>query len=269
MSELHFKVRYAKDTSLIMSVSDFKKLFLFGLNIQRYGQPMPDEVYEQMLRTAQEKMEEFLQVKLVQQLYTEDKAFWNTDWQNWGYIPTQFPVKCPIDLSGYFGAIKQTTYPKEWLSAKSTSDGQYLLREVTIVPNVASAYSQNIVFQGVLPNINYYGNRQIPNYWRLTYVTGFDRNKIPQSIVTAIGKLAALDILAIASDALLPYPGVGSTSISLDGLSQSISSFASGTNGIFGARVKQYGDDLYGKTGRDGELKRLYDTYGAIIWGCA
>lgn len=267
MPELRFNVRYAKDTSLVMSVNDFKNQFLFGLNIQRYGQPMPDSVYEQYLRTAQSKMEEFLQLKLVQQLYTEDKGFWSEDWQSWGFIPTQFPVKCPVDLRGYFGAVEQTTYPKEWLSAKTTSDGQYLQRQVTIVPNVASAYSQNIVFQGVLPNINYYGNRQIPNYWKLTYVTGFDRNRIPQSIMTAIGQLAALDILAIASDALLPYPGVGSTSISLDGLNQSISSFANGTTGVFGARQKQYISGLYGKNGRDGELARLKDTYGNFIWG--
>ncbi len=266
MPQFTFKVRYKKDTSLLVSVNDFKNRYLYGVELQRYGKEMPDYVYEQSIISAQEKIEEYLQIKLLQQVYTEGKNFYGDDWRQWSYIPTQYPVKCPLGATGFIGTVKQVDYPKEWMSAKRTSDGQYLQRQIHLVPNASSTHNQ-LVYVGMMPNTGTFNNRVIPNYWQISYVTGWDRDKIPATILSIIGKLAAMDILATASDMLLPYPGVGSTSISLDGLSQTISSFANGTTGVFGARIKQYGDELYGKTGRDGELKRLYDTYGAIIWG--
>lgn len=266
MPQLTFKVRYKKDTSLIVSVSDFKNKFLFGVDLQRYGKEMPDYVYEQMILASQQKIEEFLQVKLIKQIYFEEKNFYSDDWRHWSYIPTQYPVACPLQAAGFLGTVRQVEYPREWLSAKSTSDGQYLQRQINMVPNANSTHNQ-IVYVGMMPHTGMFNNRQIPNYWKLTYVTGWDRDKIPQTILTVIGKIAALDILAVASDGMLQYPGVGSTSISLDGLSQSISSFANGTTGIFGARAKSYLDELYGRSGRDGELQRLKDTYLGIVFG--
>lgn len=270
MPTITFKTSWEKDTSLLISVQDFKNKYLFGIDFNRYGVQMSDEVYKQALLSSQQRMEEFLQLKLKKQIYWEEKHFWNEDWKSWGYIPTQFPVVCPLEVTGWLGTIRQTLYPREWLSVKRTSDGQYLHRMLYMVPNVNSTHNQIIVYQGVLPNINYMANRQIPNYWHVVYVTGFDPGKVPATILQAIGKLAAIDIFTIASDGMMPYPGVASTSISLDGLSQNLSTVASGQNGIFGPRISQYVKDLWGDgKNRTGELFRLYDAYGAIPFGVA
>lgn len=269
MAKYTFETSYKKNTDLVISVAEFKKKFLWGLDLAKYGNDMPDHVYENMIQAAQDKIEEYLQIKLFEQLYHEDKSFWNEDWKNWGYIPTQFPVKCPIEVAGWLGTIRQTLYPREWLSAKKTSDGQYLHRMLYLVPNVNSTYNQVIVFSGMLPNINYMANRQIPNYWRISYVTGFERGKIPSTILQVIGKIAAIDILTIASDGMSFAPGVGSVSISLDGLSQNLSSVMSGKNGIFGPRVSQYSQDLFGDGKVEGELKRLRQNYTDVIFGVA
>lgn len=266
MPQITLKVSYKKDTSLIVSVNDFKNQFLFGLDLQRYGKEMPDHVYEGYLLAAQQRIEEFLQIKLIKQIYAEDKNFYGDDFKQWSYFPTQYPVTCPLAAHGFLGTIRQVEYPKVWLSAKTTSDGQYLQRQMHLVPNANSTFNQ-IAYIGMMPHTGMFNSRVIPNYWKLFYVTGWDRNKIPKTIIEVIGKIAAIDILTIASDAMLPYPGIASTSISLDGLSQSLSSFANGTTGIFGARLKSYTDDLFGKSGRDGELKRLKDTYLGIIFG--
>lgn len=268
MSEIIFKTSYQKDTSLVMSIREFKEKYLWGIDLSKYGEPLPDSVYENALKVAQQRIEEYLQLKLNKQVYVETKHFWNEDWLNWGYIPTQFPVTCALEVAGFLGTVRQTLYPREWLSVKSTSDGQYMHRLMYLVPNVNSTYNQVIVYQGMLPNINYMANRQIPNYWHVVYGTGFDPGKIPATILQVIGKLAAIDTLSVASDGLMFAPGIASTSISLDGLSQSLSSVASGVNGVFGARVKQYMTDLDdGKGG--GELKRLRDNWTSIFFGVA
>lgn len=271
MPEISFKSSYNKDTSLVMSPREFKEKYLFGLDLSRYGEQLSDSVFDNALRSAQARIEEFLQLKLVRQVYVEEKHFWNEDWVHWGYIPTQFPVACAYEVSGFLGTVKQTLYPREWISAKKTSDGQYLHRMMYLVPNTKATHNQVITFHGLLPHVNYMANRQIPNYWHIVYATGFEPGKIPSTILQAMGKLAAIDILTIASDGMMPFPGVASTSISLDGLSQNLSSVASGQNGIFGARIAQYTKDLWGDGGksRTGELYRLYDTYTAILMGTA
>lgn len=267
--QIVLKTSYKKDISLLISPQDFKNKYLFGIELNRYGNEVNDEVLINALKSAQEWIEEFLQLKLIHQVYWEDKHFWSEDWKAWGYIPTQFPVRCALEVSGWLGTIRQTKYPREWLSVKGSIDNQYLHRMIYMVPNVNSTYNQVKVFQGILPNINYMANRQIPNYWRVVYSTGFDIDKIPATILDVIGKIATMNILGIISDGLMPFPGVASTSISLDGLSQNLSSVANSQSGIFGARLKQYADELGGKDGKSGALKRLYDTYAAIPFNTA
>lgn len=170
-----------------------------------------------------------------------------------------YPVVCALGLTGFLGTVKQVNYPKEWLSARRTSDGKLYSRLLYLVPNTNSTHSEAIIFSGIMPNIRTYGSqRQIPNYWEMKYITGFD--KVPSDIMNVIGKYTALNILALAGDFLQKYPGQSSTSISLDGLSQSVSTFANGQTGIFGARIKQYSEEI------DKELSRLKDYYG-ISWG--
>lgn len=271
MAIINFSTSYAVNPKpLVLSIEDFKKKFLHGLPLSKDGQPIPDVVYEQILLAVQDRLEEYLQLKLTPQVYVETKHFWNEDWQSWGYIPTQFPVVKPLEIAGFLGTVRQTLYPENWLSARQTSDGQYLHRMLYLVPSQAASHQQAYIFQGIIPNISYRTTRQIPNYWHIAYITGFGINQLPHSILQVMGKLASIDLLTMASDMLMSYPGVASTSISLDGLSQTISTVASGQNGLFGARIKQYGDDLIGqRNGQNGELKRLYDTYSAIPFGVA
>lgn len=269
MPKITLNTSYNRDTTLLISVEEFKQKYLFGIDLSRYGVAMQDDVYEVSLRSAQARLEEHLQLKFIKQIYWEQKHFWHEDWINWGYIPTQFPVVCPIEVTGWLGTVRQTLYPREWLSAKKTSDGQYLHRMLYLVPNVNSTYNQIIVFQGILPNVNYMKNRQIPNYWNVVYTTGFDIGKVPATILQAVGKIAAIDILTAAQDGMLQYPGVASTSISLDGLSQNLSTIANSQSGIFGPRITQYSNDLFGKDGKSGEIARLKDTYNSFVFGVA
>lgn len=265
MPTVEFVVKYSKNTNLIISPDEIRNLYLWGLPLQKNGQSISDEQIEFFIQSVTEQLEETLSLKFKKQLIKEEKDFYADDWRVWGYIKASYPINCPIELVGFLGTVKQVTYPRTWLSTRSTNDGKNYSRQLHLVPNTNSTHEQLVVYNGLLPNINYFSNPQIPNYWQMTYVTGFD--KIPKSIINVIGKLVSMNIFAFLSDALLPFPGTNSKTLSLDGLSQSLN--FNGANGLFAARIKQYNDELYGNANNIGEIKRLRDQYTQIVWGVA
>lgn len=272
-----------KDTSKspIISLEDFKGKYLYGLPLEKDGRPIPDTLLEHYLEVAVEQIEGLLNLKLRKQIIEEDKDFRYDDWVNWSYVKASYPVVCPISLDGFLGTTKQAKYPRHWLSSRNTNDGKLYSRILYMIPTYPSAMgNQNsIVVSGIIPSLNWFasyrGNGHIPCYWKLRYVTGWD--KIPTEIVDAVCKIATLQILPILSDMLMGNStagiqgsgvgwGISSKSISIDGLSQSLSSTAP-QGGVFGARSKQYLDSLGDTAGRNsGELQRLIDYYKDINW---
>jgi len=59
-----------------------------------------------------------------------------------------------------------------------------------------------------------------------------------------IGKLAAIGIFNVAGDIALGQSALASYSLSIDGLSQSISTTNSATNAAFGARIINYQKEI-------------------------
>jgi len=90
----------------------------------------------------------------------------------------------------------------------------------------------------------------IPHAWRITYAHGFKDGCIPTLMNEAIGRLAASSALIIAGS-LGIGAGIASTSLSIDGLSESISTTASAENSIYSAQRKEHIELLFGKTKND------------------
>lgn len=270
-----------KDTqNQIISIEDFKLQYLYGLPLEKDGVSIPDEIFTNFIKVAVEQIEMLLNLKLSKTIITEQKDFRFDDWKSWSYVKATYPVVCPIALNGYLGTTKQAEYPRQWLVSRLTSDNKLYSRIMYMVPayNAASGNQNMIVTTGVVPALNWYSGSQgthIPCYWTLKYVTGWSR--VPSEIVDAICKLATLQILPILSDIQMGNGnskiqgsgigwGISSKSISIDGLSQSLSSTAP-QGGVFGARTKQYQDALGDTAGKSsGELQRLIDYYKDINW---
>lgn len=90
-----------------------------------------------------------------------------------------------------------------------------------------------------------------PDGIRVDYTCGYkDSDFVPKSLRNIIGMTAALAVLGWIGDGLLA--GFSSSSLSLDGLSESFSSTQSATSAYFGARIKSYLDQIkeFRKTGR-------------------
>jgi len=85
--------------------------------------------------------------------------------------------------------------------------------------------------------------RNYPDAYHIDYKTGYkDATFFPEDLREIVGKLTALKMLNIIGDGLLA--GFSSSSLSLDGLSESFSSTQSATSATYGARIKVYADDI-------------------------
>lgn len=263
MARITLNVKYEKATRAIFSVEDLKERYLFGIDIKQNGKSLPDNVYQYWIDFAKAQVEKYLTVKVDLQIYSETKNYNYSDWQTWSQIKTTYPVIAGIEIEGFFGTIKQVTYPKDWISVKQASEDLYS-RLVHIVPNTGAGFHQTAaVYTGLFPNVGHMGGGDhTPNYWSIKYITGF--KYLPSDIESAIGMLAAINVLTVGNETLASAMGAlgqSSKSISIDGLSESVSMYVNGTTGIFGARIKQYTDSLLGEKGL---LQRLSDYYGAI-----
>ena len=85
-------------------------------------------------------------------------------------------------------------------------------------------------------------NSQYPQMLYVDYIAGYAPGEIPNDVRNVVAKIAAIDVLGIAGDAVLA--GIASISTSIDGLSESFSTTASATNATYGAHIKQLQDEV-------------------------
>jgi hypothetical protein len=257
---VNFSIRYGIESDLIISPKELRDIYMFGVNIRNEnGVSLDDEAIKFHILTAQKEIENYLALKLKRQVITESKTFYGDDFRRWGYIPLTYQIECPISLIGFFNRTKQIEYPQQWLSVKRSSIETDITRNMYLVPSGnGTTHSQALTLSGIIPQLGYLGWKDIPNYWDISYVTGF--KKVPQDIVNAVGKLASMQLFHIAGD-LIIGAGIASQSISIDGLSQSINTTSSATNAGYGARVTAYSGEL------KRELPRMKDFYKGFTMG--
>lgn len=272
MSLLTFKMPYQAVPELVISPEEIMKYYLHGVPLCNVdGREMTSDFIRQKILDAQEYLENLLYIKLTEQIIKESSDFNRNEWKSWGYVKTSYQVKLPLSLEGWYNNIKQVTYPGEWLSNRKENsslhgeDDSVFFRQIHVVPSGTTAeYSQQgIVFSGVMPHLLFIGVDYIPNFWHKYYVTGF--SKVPRDLITAVGKLAAIQVLVQLGDT---YMGVGTSSysIGLDGLSQSIQMLKSNEAGIYGSRIKAFGTELWGQDGKRGIVEALKAKYKGVIW---
>lgn len=286
MPRITFQGIVNRNFNLIVSPYELKSRYLSGI-------PLPDSITDEnlsfFLESAAAELENYLSLKINKTIIIEDKDFYADDWRQWGFIKCTYPCVCAVELQGWLGTVQQISYPHDWLSSRKTNDNRWYSRIIYLVPNRSSSHSEALIYSGTYPQASYFGNSRIPDYWKLKYVTGWDNP--PVEIIDTIGMLTSVKVLQIISDALMigalrrtvnqqgqqvvtqngtSFGGLGlgmsSKSISIDGLSQSYSSYVNGSTGVWGARLKQY-MDMLNPSSPGSLLNRLYDQYAAITMG--
>lgn len=244
MPSLRLKIQYNKNEGLLVSPSELRENYLFGIPVcTTDGRKISPQTMKQQIIAAQKKFERIFSIKLNRQVIEENRDFIRQEWEVWGYVKFTYPIVYPDNLKGYISEAMQVNFPKEWLSIKIT-ESVAVWRNLYLIPNSSSAHgaemTQNsIVYNGVLPALNYLGRNYIPNYWRLKYITGWKAGEVPEDLMDIICKYAAINILAIIGSYLYGV-GISSWSVSLDGVSQSTPFSRGGKYGMFSDRIQLY-----------------------------
>lgn len=253
---LSSKYNYRATTAL--SVEDLKETFLGGINTSfpnKRGEVLEDTFIANQIELAQRDVERVLDIKLTLQKVSHSNMFYRDDWNAWGFIPVSYPVVCPVSIAGFLGNLQHILYPKDWMSARRSSDNRYF-RKIYLTPysTNAQSFSSRAI---TTPFYNIFStNNNIPNYWNITYITGYDIP--PIDLVGMIGKLTAINVLSVLGDIVSPVLGASSYSISLDGLSQNTSTVANAKTGIYGARINQLQSEIVA------QLPQMIDYYKGI-----
>ena len=247
----------SKILNLPLTPAELKALYFYGIPIQeKNGTEMSNQTIETYIKSAQKQVEGYLSLKVNKQIIEERLTFYRHDFMNYNYLQTSYPARKAFKMEGWVANVKQVSYPEEWLTTRTTNDGETYHRRVHLIP-VGSTEGQTITFNGLMPYVGFRGTNFIPDYWKVAYCTGFDH--VPEDILIAIGKYASILIFHQLGDIILDA-GIASMSLGVDGLSQSISTTSSATNAGYGARIINYHNDL--KT----EMIRLKEKYCGFVF---
>lgn len=146
------------------------------------------------------------------------------------WINIRWPYYPLIRINELFGQVANTRIVDvalQWIEAHERGGW------VELVP-----FSQEVSFNFIglvwVESLN--GNIPIPNFWNFTANVGF--RDLPGVLLELIGKRAAIDALTIIGQAF--RPGIGSQSVSRDGVSESVSYTATAQFGIYSGVINTY-----------------------------
>lgn len=243
--------RLSKKVGPLVSVDELKAHYLFGITIlDGEGKELTKETYQQYIDNAVSLLEHDLDVSIIQEQVVEDKDYRMNDYADWGYMSlNNYPV-VKIDKMEmvYFRNDEGTPetvqeIPTSWIRLQD-HDGI-----VRLIPNARFPANLQVSGSGsFFPEV--LRSNMVPALWRITYTAGFEDGKIPDIMNQAVGLLAAIQALIVGGNLVLGA-GIASSSISLDGLSQSIATTASAENSTYSATIKEYQSLLYGKNAAD------------------
>lgn len=256
---------YNKKGEAIITVDKLKKTYLFGVIVRNRetNEDYSPEAYQQNIDNAISFLEHFLDISISPvKKFEEFKDYRINDYADWGYFQmNNYPVKCIRKMElVYFREedgtpIAVQTIPNNWLRLQA-HDGL-----VRMIPNSKFPANLQISQTGAFfPEL--LRSSLVPHAWKFTYDYGFDPGCVPVLLNQAIGTIAAINTLIVGGHLILGA-GIAGTSISLDGLSQSIQTTQSAENSGYSAVIKDYSDKLFGKTKDDPNsiLRILKDYY--------
>ena len=262
MPSITYISKYKKNTGLIFSPDELIDLYFYGVSIQsKDGSELPQQTIRFYIEAAQKEIENKLKIKFKKTFIDDNVSYYRDDYMNGlPLIHTRYPVNEPLSLTGFYKKVEQINYPQSWLSSHSNSDGFYMKR-ISIVPTSGAVVgtSQDVILTGI--TTSYFGSlgryNALPDYWQFQYITGFDYDNFPMDLINLVGLLSAIPLLAIAGDMVIGS-GIASQSLSIDGLSQSVSTTASAMYSAYSARITEYRKSI------DQTIKNISKIYKGV-----
>lgn len=244
---------YYKYEDLLVRPSEVRNRWCFGLPLHSAdtGDIMPDSDIAIYIRAAEREVERRLGVflnprKIVcnpdlrEDIGEEDYDLFEYPYdydfrayRQWGFLQLrQYPIisveRVSLVLPNYREVV---TFHEDWVKVN------HKVGQIRIVPYAGSPTVMTMAGMAgtAYPILMGQFGRDIPQAFWIDYTAGLP--EVDQSLRNIIAKLAAIDVLGIAGDAILA--GIASVGTSVDGLSENFSTTASATNATYGARILQ------------------------------
>jgi hypothetical protein len=226
----------------VISVEELKGNYLLGVDLtDGDGNAFPNTVYEHYIKAAVSWVEQRLDLPLrPRRIEAEKHDFIREDYDKYIWLETDlFPViaieEIKLVLPG--NQVVQTFTP-DWIHVTKESG------QIQIVPGTGTAGTILLGASGAWIPYIYGTNRMIPDAFWISYTAGFESGKIPYLLKDVVGKVASYGPLYLAGELLLG-PGIASSNVGIDGLSQSVGTLASpGAGGAYSARIKAYQEEI-------------------------
>lgn len=149
-----------------------------------------------------------------------------------------------------YGTKPAWEVPQDWLKIDKNSG------KIQMFPSSGSVTNMIIGASGAIYGL-YNSWDYAPQMWEVDYVAGMDATGVPAHLKELIYKKATIGILQVWGDLILGA-GIASSSISIDGLSQSIGTTQSAMYGGASARCEEYRKDI------EALIPVLRQKYGGI-----
>lgn len=231
----------------ILSVEDLKTVFLYGVDLTKDdGAPYPNELFEFYIKSAVSWLEQRLQLQLRPKDFTEKHDF----------LPGEYGSDIFMKLN------RKPIMELHEVKLVLPGGGEQIFDINDI--HVEQESGQLNIYPGTsttLPGLAYRpslsSRKFLAQAFHVKYRAGFKVADFPANIRELVGKVAAFGPLNIAGD-LVAGAGLAGTSLSIDGLSQSVTTTNSSTNAGYGARLI-----LYRKEVKD-QIEAIRSYYAGI-----
>lgn len=237
-------------TCKLMTAWMLKNVYMAGVPFKDYdGVALNDAIAEMAIETAVAELEYDTKIYMYPKVVKSTDSgtydvlinrvdYMNKDWRSGVGILTlpHYYVQSVTSITGWLADDEVLELPAEWMVVKKKRG---LIR---IVPTTA-LHARILGTIGLAIVLGTIAQETIPGFWDVEYIAGWDEavDPFPRDLLRMLGLKTAIITLPIVANAL--RRGVASSSLSADGLSESISTPISGTTHLFSGISQAFTDD--------------------------
>ena len=254
----------------IVTEDDIRYTYLWGTDFKATnGASYSDEQIRYFIDAATEEMERLLNITIIKRKvrfnaeergltkgtdYDVDETAYDFMYQDIARYASIKTRRKPVIRLHSLKLLSRMRHTKELKSVTVLDKEKGVLKMMERPLRPSDRYA------GIAEAVGIYGQETFsPHvFYGIDYDAGYETSDdVPADLRQIIAKKTAVDLLNIIGDGLMS--GFSSSSLSMDGLSESFSSTQSATSAYFGARIKEYKDDI------DNYVRATKAKFGAFI----
>lgn len=221
-----------------MTTDDLIDMCFQGIDLKTYdGEPFSRTFLVSAINSAIDTAEQMFDIAITPRVIEGEKHDYEGEAiYNYQYTPLYIrPVRKVIKMQYWYGTRELLDIPHEWITLDKK------MGDLTIIP--ISGSIRLIAPQLGVAVPMFMMRSYLPMGVTVTYEAGMEKDEIPHNLLEWIFKRAANSIFEVWGDQIIGA-GIASSSLSIDGLSQSTGTTQSAMYGGASARILEYRKDI-------------------------